>query len=168
MARDMTLFVDDDGKAYHIYSSEENSTLHISLLTDDYLSPSGKYARVFVNRFMEAPTIFKKDGKYYMINSGCTGWAPNEGRSAVAESIWGPWTELGNPFKGKDSEISLNSQGTFILKVPGMKDAFIYIGDRWVPDNPVDGTSVWLPLKFSGGSPVIEWVDKWDLGYFSD
>jgi hypothetical protein len=37
MARDMTLFVDDDGKAYHIYSSEENSTTQLSLLTDDYL-----------------------------------------------------------------------------------------------------------------------------------
>jgi hypothetical protein len=36
MARDMTLFVDDDGKAYHIYASEENSTMHISILTDDY------------------------------------------------------------------------------------------------------------------------------------
>ena len=30
MARDMNLFVDDDGKAYHIYSSEDYSTLHIS------------------------------------------------------------------------------------------------------------------------------------------
>ena len=35
MSRDMTLFVDDDGKAYHIYSSEENLTLHIAELTDD-------------------------------------------------------------------------------------------------------------------------------------
>ena len=30
MSRDMTLFVDDDGTAYHIYSSEENLTLHIA------------------------------------------------------------------------------------------------------------------------------------------
>jgi hypothetical protein len=29
MARDMNLFVDDDGTAYHIYTSEENSTVHI-------------------------------------------------------------------------------------------------------------------------------------------
>mgnify|MGYP000343887308 CR=1 FL=1 len=41
MSRDMTLFVDDDGKAYHIYSSEENLTLHIAELTDDYLQHSG-------------------------------------------------------------------------------------------------------------------------------
>lgn len=75
MARDMNLFVDDDGKAYHIYASEENSTLHISELTDDYTACSGNYARFFVGRFMEAPAMFKKDGKYYLIMSGCTGWA---------------------------------------------------------------------------------------------
>ena len=41
MSRDMTLFKDDDGKAYHIFSSENNATMHISLLTDDYLKPTG-------------------------------------------------------------------------------------------------------------------------------
>ena len=71
----MNLFVDDDGKAYHIYASEDNSTLHISELTDDYTACSGNYARFFVGRFMEAPAMFKKDGKYYLIMSGCTGWA---------------------------------------------------------------------------------------------
>lgn len=65
MARDMNLFVDDDGKAYHIYASEENSTLHISQLSDDYLSHPGKYIRVFISRFREAPAIFKYNSKYY-------------------------------------------------------------------------------------------------------
>ena len=102
MARDMTLFVDEDGAAYHLFASEENSTLHISLLSDDYLSPAGKYARVFTGRFMEAPALCKRQGKYYFIGSGCTGWAPNAARSAVADSIWGPWTELGNPCVGRE------------------------------------------------------------------
>lgn len=166
MSRDMTLFVDDDGKAYHIYASEENSTLHISELSDDYLSFSGKYARVFVNRFMEAPTMFKKDGKYYMINSGCTGWAPNAGRSAVASSVWGPWQELGNPFIGKDAEISFNSQGTYVLKIPGKNNAFIFIGDRWTPSNAVNASYIWLPVQFEDGRPVLKWLDKWDLSVF--
>ena len=43
MARDQTLFVDDDGAAYHVYASEENSTLQISRLTDDYLAPAGDF-----------------------------------------------------------------------------------------------------------------------------
>ena len=122
MARDMNLFVDDDGKAYHIYASEENSTLQISELTDDYTACSGNYARFFVGRFMEAPAMFKKDGKYYLIMSGCTGWAPNPGRSAVAESIWGPWKELANPFFGTDSTTSFHSQSTYVLPAPGKPD----------------------------------------------
>ena len=39
--RDMTIFVDDDGKAYHIYSSEENSTTHSAELTPDYTEHTG-------------------------------------------------------------------------------------------------------------------------------
>ena len=61
MSRDMTLFVDDDGKAYHIYSSEENLTLHIAELTDDYLQHSGRYIRIFHGGHNEAPALFKKD-----------------------------------------------------------------------------------------------------------
>ena len=93
MSRDMTIFVDDNGKAYHIYSSEGNITLHIAELTPDYTGHTGKFVRAFPGRFMEAPAIFKHKGKYYLIASGCTGWAPNAARSAVAKNIAGPWME---------------------------------------------------------------------------
>jgi hypothetical protein len=48
MARDMTLYVDDDGKAYHIAAAEENYTLNISLLTDDFQDFSGTFSRVLI------------------------------------------------------------------------------------------------------------------------
>jgi hypothetical protein len=60
----MTLFVDHDGKAYQFYASENNATLHVSLLTDDYLRPAGRYVRLFVGRSMEAPAVFKRNGRY--------------------------------------------------------------------------------------------------------
>jgi hypothetical protein len=167
MARDMTLFLDDDGKAYHIYASEENSTLHISQLTDDYLSYSGKYARAFINRFMEAPTIFKDSkGKYYFIGSGCTGWYPNAARSAVADHIFGPWVELGNPCVGEDTETTFHTQGTYILSVQGKKDAFIFMADRWTPENAINGKYVWLPIRIENDRLILEWKDKWDLSVF--
>lgn len=166
MSRDMTLFVDDDGKAYHIYASEENSCLQIAELSDDYLGYTGKYGRYFPGRFMEAPAMCKKDGKYYLIASGCTGWAPNAGRSACTSTIWGPWEELGNPFKGNDSQISFNSQSTFIIPVEGKKDVFILAADRWNPANPIDGRYVWLPLEFKNGEILLRWRDQWDLGVF--
>ena len=167
MARDMTLFVDDDGTAYHIYASEENSTLHISRLTEDYLAPAGEYVRVFIGRFMEAPAIFKHNNKYYIIASGCTGWAPNAARSAVAESIFGPWRELGNPCAGPDSALTFHSQSTYILPVRGQKDAFIFMADRWTPDNAINGRYVWLPVLFEENRIKLRWLDEWTLDYFS-
>ena len=76
---------------------------------------------------MEAPAMFKRDGKYYLIMSGCTGWAPNAGRSAVAPSIWGPWEELENPFVGEGSDLSFHSQSTYVLPAPGKSGQFIYM-----------------------------------------
>jgi len=166
MSRDMTLYVDSDGEGYHIYTSEENRTTHISQLTSDYLKPGGKYMRVFINRNMEAPAVFKHDDKYYYIGSGTTGWDPNAARSASAPSIWGPWKELGNPCVGDDSALTFHSQSTFILKVPGKENAYIFMADRWKPQNPIDGRYIWLPIQFNDGKLVIEWKDEWDLGWF--
>jgi beta-xylosidase len=160
MARDMTLFVDDDNKAYHIYSSEENSTLHIALLNEDYTAHTGIYTRIFEGRFMEAPAITKHENRYYLIMSGCTGWAPNAARSAVADNILGEWTELGNPCLGEGSETTFNSQGTFIQR--DMKNGnLIFMADRWNPQNAIDGRYIWLPLTFENGKPVIRWIENW-------
>lgn len=168
MARDMTLFVDDNDTAYHIYSSEDNSTLHISQLSEDYLSHSGKYKRFFPSKFNEAPAIMKTSaGKYFIIASGCTGWSPNPARSAVSDHIFGPWKELGNPCTSKDSLTTYYSQSTYILPVQGKKDAFIFMADRWKPDNPIDGRYVWLPIKIIDDQLVrLEWNDKWNLDIF--
>ncbi|WP_162055102.1 glycoside hydrolase family 43 protein [Pontibacter pamirensis] len=165
MSRDMTLFVDDDGTAYHIASSEENRTLHISKLTDDYLSFTDEYVRVFPGGRNEAPAILKKDGKYYMITSGLTGWAPNPARSAVSDHMMKGWKQLGNPVRGTEEQKSttFESQSTFILPVQGKKDTFIFMADRWRPKNPIDGRYIWLPLTFEDGKPVLKWQDEWTL-----
>lgn len=168
MARDMTLFVDDDGTAYHIYSSEENQTLHVAELTNDYLDFTGRYTRILCGASNEAPAIFKKDGLYYLISSGCTDWDPNPARSAVAEHPFGPWTALGNPCVGSPEEVAttFQSQSTFILPVVGKEDAFIFMGDRWQPENAIDGRYIWLPLTFEAGRPVLRWREEWDLSVF--
>ena len=167
MSRDMTLFVDDDGKAYHIHASEENLTMHISELTDDYTSFSGKYARIFPGGHNEAPAMFKYKGKYFLISSGATGWKPNAARSAVADAVMGPWTALGNPCIGEKAEINFQSQSTAVIPVQGKKGAFIFVGDRWVPENAIDGRYVFLPVSFDDDlRPVLKWLDEWDLRVF--
>ncbi|MEI7909978.1 MAG: glycoside hydrolase family 43 protein [Verrucomicrobiota bacterium] len=162
MARDMTLFVDDDGKAYLFAASEANPTMQVSELTDDYLKTTGKYARIFQGRSMEAPTVFKRKGKYYVIASGCSAWAPNAARSAVADSIWGPWTELGNPCQGDKADITFDGQSTYVLPVAGKPDTFIFMADRWNKDNLADSRYIWLPITFDAqDKPQLRWHDAW-------
>lgn len=168
MARDMTLFVDDDGSAYHIYASEGNGTLHISRLADDFLAPGGEFVRVLPGRFNEAPAMLKHDGKYFLFTSDCTGWAPNPARLLAADSILGEWVELGNPCLGPGEQIAntFNSQSTFILPVSGKVDAYIFMADRWNPQNAIDGRYVWLPVEFKHGVPTISWHPEWNLSFF--
>ena len=161
MSRDMTLFVDDDGKAYHIFSSEENFTLHIAELTDDYLHHSGRYTRMAPGGQNEAPAIFKHNGTYWMITSGCTGWAPNEARMFSAPSIWGPWTQHPNPCRGPKADKTFMGQSTYVLTLDDGRH--IFMADIWRPQHPIDGRYIWLPIEFEYGKPVVRWQDEWLL-----
>lgn len=165
MARDMTIFVDRDGKAYHIHSSEENMTLHISELTDDYLDFTGRYIRALPGESNEAPAVFFSKGQYFMFTSGTTGWKPNAARLAVSKKILGEWKNLGNPCRGTEDEnkITFGSQSTQIMPVEGKKGEFIYMGDRWIPDNLADSRHIWLPLEWENRIPVIKWYPSWTL-----
>lgn len=163
MARDQTVYVDDDGKAYHIYSSEDNLTIQIAELTDDYTAHTGRFARVAPGGQNEAPAIFKKDGTYWMITSGCTGWAPNKARMFTAKNIFGPWRQLPNPCVGPDADITFGGQSTYILKMPGTTDKFIFMADIWRPNHPSDARYIWLPIDFNDGVPVVRWRDSWNV-----
>ena len=165
MARDMTLFVDKDGKAYHVHASEENMTLHFSELTDDYLNFTGKYFRVLPGESNEAPAIFFARGKYFMFTSGTTGWKPNAARLSSARKLSGEWKNIGNPCRGTEDEnkITFNSQSTQILQVHGKKNVFIYMGDRWIPENLADSRHIWLPVEWEDGLPIIKWYPNWNL-----
>ncbi len=165
-SRDMTLFKDDDGRAYLVYSSEWNATTHLSLLSDDYLKPVGQVVRIFEGQYREAPAVFKRGGLYYLVSSGCTGWYPNRALYATAPKMTGPWTVQGNPLLGPDAEWSYFGQSAYVLPVAGKRDAFILMLDRWKSANLRDSRYLWLPIRFEGQKMAVEWWDRWDLGVF--
>lgn len=158
MSRDMTIFVDDDGKAYHVYSSEDNLTLQIAELNDDYTAHTGRYIRIFPAGHNEAPALFKHDGKYWMIASGCTGWKPNEARLMTADNILGEWKQLPNPCHGELAEKTFLGQSNYVLTIPGNPDLHIAMYDMWKPRNLANSRHIWLPVTFDADNiPVIEW-----------
>lgn len=153
MARDMTIFVDDDGNAYHIYSSEDNLTLQIAELDSTFTGHTGRYIRIFPGGHNEAPAIFKHNGTYWMITSGCTGWAPNEARLMRADNIMGEWIQHPNPCRGEKAETTFDSQSTAVVH---FGDGYTFMADRWNPKNLADSRHLWLPIRFDAdGTPYI-------------
>jgi len=172
--RDMNVFVDDDGRAYVFYSSEDNWTMYVVRLNSDFTGPEepaveGKtWARILVKQMREGPAPFKHDGRYYLITSACTGWKPNEAGYAVTRSILGPWETKGNPCTGPDAKTTFGSQSTFVFAAPGKPGHFIFMADRWKPANLSDSRYVWLPIVLKpDGTMTIPWQDRWDLSAFA-
>ena len=165
MSRDMGLFVDDDGSAYHIYSSRENYDLRIVQLTDDYCNPTGKDVLLF-SEHREAPALFRYHDKYYLITSGCTGWAPNKASLHVSASLFGPWMLVGDPMIGPGAAATFGAQSTFVQPLIGKKEGFIFMADKWDPRDLKNSRYIWLPVQFRGDIPFIEWKDEWRLDFF--
>jgi len=159
MSRDMTVYIDDDGTAYHLTSSEDNLTLHLHELTPDYLDYTGRYIRIAPAGHNEAPTLMKHNGTYWLITSGCSGWDPNEARMFSAKNIWGPWTQHPTPFRGPNANKTFGGQGTYIFQHKGK---FIFMADMWNPRRLGESRHIWLPIEFDqDGMPVINWKESW-------
>lgn len=160
MSRDMTVYKDEDGRAYLISTSENNQTIHVNLLSDDYLKPTTTFTRILVGQNREAPAVIKHNNKYYLVTSLCSGWDPNPARYATADSILGEWTVQGNPCVGPDSATTFQSQSAYIIPVHGT-NKYIFAADRWKKTDLPDSRYVWLPLTFEGDKMKIEWKDSW-------
>ncbi|MGC4087186.1 MAG: RICIN domain-containing protein [Polyangiaceae bacterium] len=154
MSRDCTLFVDDDGKGYFISASNENYDLNIYELAPDYLSIARLAAAPFKGGHREAPALFKRNGVYFLLTSGATGWSPNQAQYATSKSITSGWSALSNVGDGT----TFYSQSTFVLPVQGSAGtAYLYLGDRWAGawSGPVNDSSyVWEPITFPSSTTM--------------
>lgn len=172
--RDMNLFKDDDGQAYVIYSSEGNQTTYIAKLNDDYTGLATEnrddgvegvhFTRNFAGWSREAPAMFKYKDKYYMINSGCTGWGPNPAQYAVADDPMGPWTGMGDPCTDWGSNTTYDTQSTCVFPVDAEAGKYIYMGDRWNAGDLSESRYVWLPMEFQEGNKIaLRRYENWTL-----
>jgi hypothetical protein len=73
---------------------------------------------------------------------------------------------MGNPTVGPGSDKTFNSQSTYVLPVAGRRGAFIFMADRWNPDNLEDSRYIWLPISIHADKLEIQWHDQWDLSIF--
>ncbi|MDY7083638.1 MAG: RICIN domain-containing protein [Actinomycetota bacterium] len=143
MSRDITLY-SEGGAAYMISAADENRDLQIYRLTADYLQVASLVGNFWDNATREAPAMFKRNGVYFLLTSGTSGWNPNQAKYATATSISGPWSGWTNV----GDSTTYGSQPAFVLPVGG---SYLYMGDRWAGawSGPVnDSRYVWLPISF--------------------
>ena len=179
-SRDQTLFLDTDGKAYHIYSTNMNSNTNCECLSEDFLTPLEGYSVQLKGRRYEAAAIFKAGETYYGLFSGCTGWNPNPGRFMWTYDLMGETWQAPADFKASDGSTGINfcvdnnkntsyqSQSNFVFAVPGKDKCFVYMGDRWSSSNIQSSKHIWLPLSVRSGYPTVRWYDEWNLSVFDE
>lgn len=135
-AGDFDIQIDDDGRAYYFFE-KVHSELICADLTADYFDVTGRYTSHFPHPappyVREAPAVFRRAGKKYIITSGTTGYYPNSSEIAVSDSWHGPYRVLGDPHVNDKSRTSFHSQISSVFKVPD-RDVYIALADRWLPE----------------------------------
>ena len=92
---DFDIFVDDDGSAYHVRTG-----LTIVKLNDEFTGPAPEHVGDLSScgRKTEAPILFKRRGRYYVLAGACCCVCTGGSNILVmmADSIRGPWTCAGD------------------------------------------------------------------------
>ena len=136
-AGDFDLVAAPDGKAYYYFERVHSETICADL-TEDYTDVTGYYSTHFPHPappyVREGTSHFYRNGKHYLITSGTTGYLPNPSEVAVADTWHGPFRVLGKPHRNDDSQTSFHTQISCVFQVPGKRDLFIAMADRWCPN----------------------------------
>lgn len=134
---DFDMYIDPEtGKGY-VWFERPHWELICAELTDDCLDVTSKYSSHFVGMkppfTREAPTHFVHRGKHYLFTSGTTGYYPNKSMIASFGDYHGKYKDLGNPHPTDKYNHSFCSQITDVVRIPGKKDLYVAVADRWMP-----------------------------------
>ena len=147
---DHDLFVDDDGTAYLAYTDwRKKGAIVIEKLSDDYLTGTGEYADSVTSGATEAPALFKRKGKYYVLYSdpNC-GYCGGTGTSyKTASSPLGPWSQ---PVKITNNSCGGQPSFVSVMKYDS-KTIYVYGSDLWNngAKNEALANYFWTPLLFN-------------------
>lgn len=166
-SRDQTLFLDTDGNAYHLCSTNMNQDINLVRLSDDFLDVTPTEQYIMKGARLEASTVCKAGDTYFATFSECKGWDPAPGHTATAVGdMMGTWTEGLNFCVDEGESTSYRSQGAFVFSVGSLgydEKCFIFYGDRWNSKNVGGSTYVWLPMSVRSGYPTIRNYSTWKL-----
>lgn len=160
-SRDCTAFVDDDGTAYFISTTNENQDIGLFRLSDDYLSVV-EHTVLFKGQQREAPAVVKVGEYYFMIFSACSGWDPNQASYSYSKSLKTGWSSRRNI----GNDIAWDTQAASILKVQGSSGTtLLYVGDRWQDSNLPNSKTIIFPITITGTTITFPYKHQFDIDF---
>jgi hypothetical protein len=166
---DQTVFTDDDGKSYLIYSygSGRNKIYVSEIGVKDGMVNLLDCKEIFRGESREGNCMFKHKGRYYMAASNIYGWDASYAYYLVADDIRGPYLPTNDMLvmKGSEDDYAHVTQTGFFFNVRGSKqETVIYCGDRWAnfAGNGL-GYNQWFPMSFDGKEPYFNSLHSWNL-----
>ncbi|WP_425315488.1 family 43 glycosylhydrolase [Streptomyces viridochromogenes] len=164
---DQTVFTDDDGKDYLIFSNREGRSRGFVAKfreSDSLRIEPGVEIRRGAGR--EGNAMFKLDGKYYHAASDLHGWntSVNYVNESTSSNVQGSYSSE-YVLAGTEMDYSHVTQTGFFVTVKGTKqNTVIYAGDRWADFawNGI-GYNQWVPITKSGARPQFHSVSQWQF-----
>lgn len=166
---DQTVFTDEDGKSYLIYSyGRGRNKIYVSEIG----VKEGKIdlldvKEIFHGEGREGNCMFKYRGRYYMAASNLYGWDASLVYFLVADDIRGPYMPANKMevMDGASDDYGHITQTGFFYTIKGSKqETVLYCGDRWAnfAGNGL-GYNQWLPLSFKEKTPYFNSISSWKL-----
>ena len=163
---DQTVFTDDDGKSYLIYSyGKGRNKIYVSEIG----VKKGKVGildckQVFKGESREGNCLFKYKNKYYMMASNIYGWDASFAYYLVANDIHGPYLPLDDMqiMEGCQEDYAhITQTGFFYTLKQKNKETVLYCGDRWADfaGNGL-GYNQWFPLSFMNDEPYFNSISS--------
>jgi hypothetical protein len=166
---DQTVFTDDDGSDYLIFSnrSGRNRSFVAKISDTDSLTVEPAKQVGFSPQGREGNAMFKHNGHYYIATSALHGWNTSQTYLIRSETddIMGTYsTEFVLP--GTEMDYSHVTQSGFFFTIHGKKqDTVVYAGDRWADFAwNGNGYNQWLPLsETNDGRPYFNSLSHWKI-----
>jgi hypothetical protein len=166
---DQTVFTDDDGKSYLVYSyGQGRNKIYVSEIgVKDGMVNLLDCTKIFQGAGREGNCMFKYKGKYYMFASNLYGWDASLAYYLVADNVRGPYAPTNEMLvlKGAEEDYAHVTQTGFFFSVKGSKqETIVYCGDRWsdFAGNGL-GYNQWVPLSFKDDVPYFNSLSSWNL-----
>ncbi|MEV6714602.1 family 43 glycosylhydrolase [Lentzea sp. NPDC051208] len=164
---DQTVFTDDNGKDYLIFSNREGRSRGFVAKfreSDSLRIEPGVEIRRGSGR--EGNAMFKLDGKYYHAASDLHGWntSVNYVNESTGSNVQGSYSSE-YVLPGTEMDYSHVTQTGFFVTVKGTKqNTVIYAGDRWADFawNGI-GYNQWVPITKTGARPQFHSVSQWEF-----